>query len=192
MSNFTSEIEEINHLLSIATHQGVKTVLNAHKVKLEKLEHDRLAREAASAANVTTEMTHTSTYSAPVLPKAQYVSIENFAWDQGEYNSPMVSIFIELDGVGTVKDNVEVTFSTHGFDVKVHGLNGKNYRLLKDNLEKDIVPDKSKFIVKNNKIVVKLQKVKGQFSYDQWTSLTAKNKKPQDADAKKDPMGGKK
>ena len=39
------------------------------------------------------------------------------------------------------------------------GLNGVNYRLLKDNLEKDIVPGSSKFIVKRDKVVIKLQKV---------------------------------
>ena len=38
-------------------------------------------------------------------------------------------------------------------------LEGKNYRLVKDNLEKDIDPAKSRIIVKANKVVVKLQKV---------------------------------
>lgn len=42
---------------------------------------------------------------------------------------------------------------------QVHGINGQNFRLFKDNLEKDIVPAESKFIVKRNKVVLKLQKV---------------------------------
>jgi calcyclin binding protein len=42
---------------------------------------------------------------------------------------------------------------------QVWGLSGRNYRLIKDNLDKDIVPDKSKIVVKKNKVVIKLQKV---------------------------------
>lgn len=45
------------------------------------------------------------------------------------------------------------------FDLKVHGLNGRSYRLINDNLEKDIVPSQSKITVKKNKIVITLQKV---------------------------------
>jgi calcyclin binding protein len=52
--------------------------------------------------------------------------------------------------------------------LQVLGLDGKNYRLLKDNLDKDIVPEKSRIIVKKNKVVVTLQKVKGTYSYESW------------------------
>lgn len=117
----------------------------------------------------------------------KYIPITDFAWDQGGYNSPMVTVYIELNGVGNVKDHVECHFTQSSFDVTVHGLNGKDYRLIKDNLEKDIVPEQSKFIVKKNKIVVKLQKVKGEYSYDHWAHLTAKKPKSERADSKKDP-----
>lgn len=73
-----------------------------------------------------------------------YVPIETYSWDQGEYNSPLITIYIELEGVGTVKDSVSVEFTKASFDVTVKDLNGKNYRLLKDNLEKDIIPGTSK------------------------------------------------
>jgi hypothetical protein len=66
---------------------------------------------------------------------------------------------VELENVGTVKDNVTCDFTNCSFDLKVHGLNGKNYRLINDNLEKDIVPGQSKFVVKKNKVVITLQKV---------------------------------
>jgi calcyclin binding protein len=67
-------------------------------------------------------------------------------------------------------------------------LNGKSYRLIKDNLDKDIVPDKSKFIVKKNKVIVKLQKVKGEYSYEHWANLTSKKGRDNTgASAKKDP-----
>jgi hypothetical protein len=41
----------------------------------------------------------------------------------------------------------------------VIGLNGKNYRLVKTNLEKDIIPSESKTVVKPDKVIVKLKKV---------------------------------
>ena len=69
-------------------------------------------------------------------------------------------------------------------------LNGKNYRLWKDNLDKDIVPEKSTYNVKKNKVIVKLRKVKGEYSFDHWTSLTAKKPRTAKKDTKEDPMGG--
>lgn len=199
MSEFSSELAETEHLISLATFSGIKALLQAHAAKLKKAEAERINREnATTAASVASSSTNSasveklSSTSAAPLFKGTFIPIEGYAWDQGEYNSPVVSIFIDLDGVGTVKDRVEVNFTKSSFDLKVTDLNGKNYRLYKDNLEKNIVPDKSKFIVKSNKIVLKLQKVKGEFSYDHWSSLTAKKKKTEDAvaDTKKDPMGG--
>ena len=40
------------------------------------------------------------------------------------------------------------------------GLGGKNLRLKKDNLDKQIVPGESKCIVKKNKVTIKMKKVK--------------------------------
>ncbi len=96
-----------------------------------------------------------------------------------------------MDNVGTAKDRVSVKFGKASFDLTVTDLNGKNYRLLKDNLEKDIDPVKSTFVVKKNKIVVKLQKIKGEYSYDNWATLTTKKKREEVEASKKDPMGGK-
>jgi len=60
----------------------------------------------------------------------------------------------------------------------VTNLEGKSYRMFRDNLDKDIDPDKSKYIIKADKIVVKLAKIKGEYgSYDHWAGLTAKKKK---------------
>lgn len=42
---------------------------------------------------------------------------------------------------------------------RVHDLSGKDYRLLQNNLDKDIVANDSKILVKKDKVIVKLQKV---------------------------------
>ena len=121
-----------------------------------------------------------------------YIPIEDFAWDQGEYGSNTVSIFVDLTGVGAIKDRVEFSCTKSSFDLKVTDLNGKNYRLIKENLDKDIIVSESKIVVKKDKIVIKLRKLKGEYSYENWTSLTAKKKRDSasEADKKANPMGG--
>lgn len=192
MSAAELEIAEVKKLLGTATFTGTKALLQGYLNKLEAAEAER-KRKAATLSEAEESLPAPPSKpatTAQVAGGAFYVPIEDFAWDQGEYNSPTVSIFIELEGVGSVKDKVKTSFTKNSFDVKVTGLKGKNYRLIKDNLDKDIVPDQSKCIVKNNKIVLKLRKVKGEYSYEHWTSLTSKTKKTDKDGAKKDPMGG--
>ncbi|KAL3926749.1 MAG: hypothetical protein SGBAC_013347, partial [Bacillariaceae sp.] len=58
-----------------------------------------------------------------------------------------------------------------------------------DNLEKDIDVDKSKRIVKADKVVIKLHKVKGEYGFDMWTKLTDPKKHDKKKSGKKsDPM----
>lgn len=120
----------------------------------------------------------------------RYVPISSFGWDQDGYgkepNNVLVYIMSGMEGVGKCKDRVQCAFTKRGFDLKVLDFNGKNYRLFKENLDKDIVPEESKCIVKDNKITLKLRKVKGQYGYDNWMDLTSKQKRSSD-DKDKDP-----
>ncbi|CAN0536895.1 unnamed protein product, partial [Ectocarpus sp. 8 AP-2014] len=90
----------------------------------------------------------------------RYATVEKFAWDQGSFSSPKVSVYVPLEGVGAAKERVSCSFTSRGFDLTVKDLNGKSYRLLQNNLDKDIVPGESKILVKRDKVIVKLQKVK--------------------------------
>lgn len=194
------EIAEAERLLEAATFPGIKSALQSHVAKLRK--QIQLAEQAAANAAATfptemphmdipeTEMSTKSTKSSKSGRGIVYTPIESFAWEQGGYNSASVTVYVDLDEVGTVKDKVEVNFGKTSFDLRVMDLHGKNYRLVKDNLEKDIIPEESSFVVKKNKVVVKLQKVKGEYSYDHWTALTAKKKREDTESSKKDPMGG--
>jgi calcyclin binding protein len=103
--------------------------------------------------------------SAAATPTVMYSSIDKFAFDAGGYNEKFVTLYLPLPGVGSL--------SKDKFDITVMDLSGRNYRLKKDNLEHDIVPEKSKYIVKADKIVVKLHKIKGEYgSYDYWSKLS--------------------
>ena len=191
MSALELEIQETESLLSSATFEGVKTVLRAHLTKLRKQDEQQKAAAAAAAVAPPVPPASSSSSSKPVIPAGNYIPIEDYAWDQGAYGSANLSIFVELDGVGEVKDKVTVEFGQYSFDLKVLDLKGKNYRLVKDNLEKDIIPEQSTFVVKKNKVVIKLAKKKGEYSYEHWTALTSKKKRSEEDNSKKDPMGGK-
>lgn len=51
------------------------------------------------------------------MPLHRYTTVDRFAWDQGSYNSPKVSVYVPLDGVGTAKDRVACSFTDSGFDL---------------------------------------------------------------------------
>jgi len=206
-ANAMSEIEEVERFLEQATYPGVKTNLQQYlkKIRLSESLSSGTAVDTAVPATAGTPASVEEAIHSKVVPSTitsnptkfinhagTYIPVENFSWDQGSHNAPIVTVYVDIPNVGSVKDNVQVVFGKSSFDLKVHGCDGKNYRLLKDNLDKDIIPEQSKFIVKKDKVVIKLQKVKGEYSYDSWTSLTAK--KPRDptkeAEKKKDPMGG--
>jgi|EP00908_Phaeocystis_cordata_P002760 calcyclin binding protein len=78
-------------------------------------------------------------------------------------------------------------FTGCSFDLKIKDFNGKNYRLFKNNLDKEIVPGESKVVVKKNSIKLSMRKTKGQYGYDQWLELTAKKPKAEGGAKTDDP-----
>eukprot|EP00985_Skeletonema_marinoi_P019787 scaffold11482_cov103-Skeletonema_marinoi.AAC.6 len=123
----------------------------------------------------------------------KYQTFPTHYFDCGEYNSPLVTIYVPLSGIGTHdKSKISCNFTSTSFDLIVSDFtDGKSYRLLNDNLEKEIDVSKSKYVVKPNKILIKLGKVKGEYSYDHWTELTAKKKKEnKGGKSKEDPAAG--
>lgn len=193
MSNFdlAAEIAECETFITQAKTGGVKAVLKNHLQILRARESSSvaIAEPVAGGGSVRPPEVSVKPMGAS---RINFVPITDYSWDQGEYNTPNVSIFVDLPGVGAIKDKVDCKFGKHSIDLTVHDLDGKNYRLINENLEKDIVPAEGRVIVKANKIVIKLTKVKGQYSYENWAQLTAK--KPRDEVAEKqkssDPAGG--
>ena len=54
--------------------------------------------------------------------------IDNFGWEQGD-SYVKVWITSGIEGVGAIpKENISVVFTAKGFDLKIKGLNGINYR----------------------------------------------------------------
>ena len=202
-----NEIEEAEFLLSKSSFPAVKKLLQAHisylKVTVEPAVFEKpivVPSNATAVVDKSVLPVVEAAIAAPVRAKVlstkaasvTYIPIETFSWDQGEYGSQTLSIFVDLPGVGAIKDDVEFSCTKSTFDLKITGLEGKNYRLVKENLDKDIVVKESKILVKKDKVVIKLRKVKGEYSYENWSSLTSKKKRDSasEAEKKSNPMGG--
>lgn len=118
----------------------------------------------------------------------KYQNIDRFSFDAGSYNSSHVTIYITLQGIGQhPKDDIHCKFTKESFDLTIDGFQGVNYRLVKDNLDKDIDPTTSKMIIKANKVIIKLGKVKNDYGYESWTDLTSKKSKETKKQMEKDP-----
>lgn len=125
-----------------------------------------------------------------VAHNKQYISIDRFSFDAGGYNAPFVTLYVPLPGVGTLpKEQVSCQYTKSSFDLVVHDLNNKSYRLFRDHLEKDIDPDKCKLVVKADEVRIKLHKVKQKDygGYDYWSKLT---ENPEKKKKMEDPASG--
>lgn len=149
------------------------------------------AAAAAAAAAKPAEVPHKP---VPVAVKSvgPWTEVTTFGLDLGKYDSPHLTVDLRLKGVEALpKDSVTCDFTASSFDLKVTGLEGANYRFVRTNLDKDIVPADSHVKVKKNHVIVTLQKVKGQYGYDSWTDLCAKGRrKPTKTEDKGNPSAG--
>ncbi len=61
-------------------------------------------------------------------PEEIFRTIDGFGWEQ-EPEYVKVRVTSGIDGVGSLpKENVNTTFTARGFDLKIHDLQGANYR----------------------------------------------------------------
>jgi calcyclin binding protein len=159
--------------------------------------------KTAEAAAPTQQTTRTTTTTPNVNKK--YQSFPTHYFDCGEYNSPTVTVYIPLNDIGSHdKSKISCEFTSTSFDLIVADFTppaggatqkSMSYRLLNDNLAHNIDTSKSKYIIKSNKIIIKLGKIKGEYSYDHWTDLSAKKKKSSSSSGgkgknKEDPTAG--
>lgn len=139
---------------------------------LKALTKQKEAHDAAEA-RASQQAAAKSVLPQPVVPASRdltFVPMEKFGWEQ---NTQFVTVLCyDIPGVGNLK-SAQVTpeqiaaglpagpaircdFETDAFDLRIFGLNGKNYRLRRPNLDKDIVPGESAVKVKKSSIEVSL------------------------------------
>jgi calcyclin binding protein len=203
------DAEEIENVVGTLTRPTARMQLESLAKKLRK-EAAALKVVEASRAKLSGEPVQSTARPSPATatppvaavapppsPSVKYTTIDRFSFDAGGSNDRFVTLYIPLPAVGDIpKDQVTCEFGKAKFDLIVVDLKGKSYRLFKDHLEHDIVPETSKFIVKADKVVVKLAKTKGEYgSYDYWSKVTdpkrgtkKKEKKSNPADSINDLM----
>jgi len=198
----SNEIAFIEKTLAECTFSGTANVLKQYLLGLKAAQAEPASSSTASASPALPASPPKSAAPpvalaqarAPAPPSgAKFVNLEDISWDQGAgFDTPTLSVYVGLPGVGKVKDQVDCKFGTCSIDLIVNDLDGKNYRYVQTNLEKDIIPAECKVLVKNNKVILKLAKVKGQYSYESWQNLVAKKKRDPEEERKKkaDPSGG--
>ncbi|XP_072974456.1 uncharacterized protein [Typha angustifolia] len=164
------DIEELRHLESIAKRPRVLSLLSTEIRNLEV----KLSKVTAAAAQATA-----SSEKAAAL---SYVTLGSFSWDQDD---DKIRIYVFLEGVE--QEKVETNFNPRTVDVKFHDIKGKNYRCAIPKLNKEIVPEKCKVVVKPTKVVITLIKA----SKGNWMDLHFKEDKLKPGvDKDKDPMAG--
>jgi len=178
------DAEEIESTLSHITRPTARAQIEAlvAKVKRDAAALKRMETSQALSSDKSADVTSAPAAITPtpiqttklMVEKKKYLTIDKFAFDAGQYNTPTVTLYVPLPSPSPT--DVQCNFTNTSFDLQIrYSSTGKEYRLFKDNLDKDIEGEKCKYIVKSDKVVIKLRKVKGEYgSYDSWTDLTAK------------------
>ncbi|CAI9760091.1 unnamed protein product [Fraxinus pennsylvanica] len=178
------DLDELNHLQSIAKRPRIVSLISNEIRNLEKLSIDATPASALQPP-VSTTRAPTPISSVPnVVPKTvlNYVPLGSFSWDQG---NDQVKIYIPLEGVE--QEKLETKFKPSSFDIKFHDVQGKNYRCAIPKLNKEIVPEKCQVVVKPKRVIVTLVKA----SKGNWLDLHFKEDKMKpNLDKERDPMAG--
>ncbi|KAI4304483.1 hypothetical protein MLD38_039984 [Melastoma candidum] len=189
------DLEELRQLRAFSKRPRILSLISSEIHRLEQL-----SKEAAPPAAQTPVPIVTAKVAAAAAPAAQtpapivtdkvaaavlginYTTLGSFSWDQ---DSDKVKIYISLEGVD--QEKIEADFKQMAVDIRIHDVNGKNYRCAIPKLNKEIVPEKCKVLVKTTRIVVTLVKA----SKGNWLDLHFKEDKLKPGlDKEKDPMAG--
>lgn len=81
----------------------------------------------------------------------------------------MFRVTFEIQGIGKhPKDKIQARFLDESFEIKILDFNGKNYSFAVPKLQNKIIPEQSKYWLKENKVIINLRKFKKE---DSWPSL---------------------
>ncbi|KAI3934187.1 hypothetical protein MKW92_050021 [Papaver armeniacum] len=192
----TLDLEELHHLQSVAKRPRILSMISS---EIRKLETEKLLKDVDSQPTAQTSdpaptpaapaPTPTPAAPAPTLlakglsiPALNYATLSSFSWDQDDEK---VKIYVSLEGVD--QEKVETIFKKMSVDLKFHDVQGKNYRCAIPKLNKEIVPEKSKVLVKPKRVVVTLYKA----SKGNWLDLHFKEDKLKPGlEKERDPMAG--
>ena len=122
-----NELEETRYLKDLAKNSNLVKLLSAHEARLVAAEEEAKAKDRTPPMPAQTPPNEPLPAAVrtvrPVaradVGRVKFEPIDDFAWDQGGHNSEFVTIYVNLDGVGSVKDNVKCEFTSKSFDLTV-------------------------------------------------------------------------
>uniref|UniRef100_A0ACD5W1F2 Uncharacterized protein n=1 Tax=Avena sativa TaxID=4498 RepID=A0ACD5W1F2_AVESA len=165
------DLEELRRLEGLATRPRVLSLLANEIRSVDAKLAPRIAPVPAPQA-----------VAAAAPAAVSYVTLGSFSWDQ---DNEKIRVYVFLENVD--QEKVETIFKPMSVDIKFHDVKGKNYRCAIPKLNKKIVPEKCKVVVKPTKIVITLWKD----STGTWFDLHYKEDKfKPSTDKDKDPMSG--
>ncbi|PRQ29469.1 putative Siah interacting protein [Rosa chinensis] len=175
------DLEELRRIQSIAKRPRILNLISSEIGNLEKL-----SKEAASKPTLPTPTPTPTPISTavkvPSTPALNYVTLGSFSWEQ---DTDKVKIYIFLEGVD--QEKMETEIKPTSIDIKLHDVQGRNYRCAIPKLHSQIVPEKCKVLVKPTRVVITLIKA----SKGNWLDLHFKEDKLKpNLDKEKDPMAG--
>lgn len=179
------DVAELNQFLSTAVRQKVKDVLS---IEIRKLETEITALKELPEKDPVPETPVNSILISK--PKCYEVKLNNYAWDQSD---KFVKIFVTLKNVQTVDAaDVFCVFTNRSVELKVNGLDNRNYTLPIKNLLEEIDVDKSHWKVKTDNIVIFLAKKKVGTKWSYMTGYEKKANEPRvpKLDQNDDPSAG--
>jgi len=160
------DIEELNSLLEQANRQRTKDILMLEVRKLQTEVAKLLEQKNTSVKN---------TSSLNTAQRCYEVKLNNYGWDQ---TNTTTKIYISLSNVHHLpKEAIVCTFTEKSLDLRIFGLDNKNYHLPINNLCAEIDTEKSNFKVKTDLIVVSLAKKIAK----EWSHVTLVEKRMKDA-----------
>ena len=122
------DIEELKTILTSAKRERTKTLITKELHELDK----QLLVVRKTLNLLKAKSSEVKQVESPVGAKKVEIEdckpIIDFGWEQGD-DYTKIYITSGLEGVGSLpKENITTTFSAKGFDLKVRGLKGSNYR----------------------------------------------------------------
>ncbi|KAL7211442.1 hypothetical protein ACSBR2_014331 [Camellia fascicularis] len=176
------DLEELRQLQSIAKRPRVVSLISSEIRNLEKLSKEAASTVTSQAQTPSPTPTPIPTAKVASNPALNYLTLGSFSWDQ---DNDKVKIYVSLEGVD--QEKIETVFKPMLIDIKFHDVQGKNYRCAIPKLNKEIVPDKCKVIVKPTRVIITLPKA----SKGNWLDLHFKEDKLKpNLDKERDPMAG--
>lgn len=162
------DIEELNSFLETATRQRTKDLLSLEVRKLQT----KLETLTEEKDNVTPAVTESP---SNVSHSCYEVKLNNYGWDQTDKT---VNLYVTLKDVHKLaKDSIQCNFTEMSLDLRVLGLDNKNYKLLINNLCESIDPAGSYFKVKTDMVVIYLAKQ----VRTNWSHVTGVEKRMKDS-----------